>query len=148
VMGALNKPGCDAALKVGVHACTDITGYGLVGHAFEMAEGSDVTIVLEASKVPLLPRTLEFARVGVLTRTHKTTRSFLGDKLQIDDAVEPALAAVLMDAQTSDGLLLSVAAKRAADLVKELAQAGAVCAAVVGKVDKPAGVRIRLAAER
>ncbi len=54
VMAALNKPGRDAAVKVGVNACTDITGFGLVGHAFEMAEGSDVTIVFEADQVPLL----------------------------------------------------------------------------------------------
>jgi selenide,water dikinase len=144
VMAALNKPGRDAAVKVGVNACTDITGFGLVGHAFELAEASNVTLVLEASKVPLLARTLEFARQGVLTRTHKTTQAFLGDKLLVDDAVELALAGVLMDAQTSGGLLLSVTPERCAALVSELQRAGAICAATIGRVEPPGSTRIRL----
>lgn len=143
-MSALNKPGRDAAVKIGVHACTDITGYGLVGHAFEMAEGSDVTITIEAGKVPLLKRALEFARLGVLTRMQKTARTFIGEKLRIDAGVEDALAGVLMDAQTSGGLLLSVAAERCDALVTELLAAGALCAAVVGSVSPSSGVRIRL----
>jgi selenide, water dikinase len=146
VMGALNKPGRDAAVKVGVTACTDITGFGLVGHAFEMAEGSNVTIVLKAGQVPLLARTLEFARQGVLTRTHKATQSYIGEKLRIDPAVEPALAGVLMDAQTSGGLLLSVPAERCAALITELEKAGAICAALVGRVDTHNGTRIALVA--
>ena len=143
-MSALNKPGRDAAVKVGVHACTDITGYGLVGHAGEMAEGSDVTITIEADQVPLLKRALEFARQGVLTRMQKTGRAFLGEKLHIDAGVEEALAGVLMDAQTSGGLLLSVAAQRCDALVAELLAAGALCAAVVGSVGPSSNVRIRL----
>ena len=146
VMTALNKPGRDAAVKIGVNACTDITGFGLVGHALEMAEGSNVTIVLEAGRVPLLARTLEFARQGVLTRTHKATQSYAGAKLRIDAAVEPALAGVLMDAQTSGGLLLSVPADRCAALVAELENAGALCAAVVGRVEAHNGTRIALVA--
>jgi len=144
VMAALNKPGRDAAVKVGVNACTDITGFGLVGHAFEMAEGSNVTLVLEASKVPLLARTLEFARQGVLTRTHKATQVFLGDKLLVDAAVEPALAGVLMDAQTSGGLLLSVSAARCDALLSELRARDAICAATIGRVEAHDGARIRL----
>jgi selenide,water dikinase len=146
VMASLNQPGRDAGAKVGVSACTDITGYGLVGHAAEMAEGSDVKIVLEASKIPLMARTLEFARQGALTRAHKTTRSFLGAKLQIDGDVEDALAGALMDAQTSGGLLLSVSADKVDALVAELQAAGAICAAVVGRVEAADGVRIRLGA--
>jgi selenide,water dikinase len=144
VMAALNKPGRDAAVKVGVNACTDITGFGLLGHAFELAEASNVTLMLEASKVPLLARTLEFARQGVLTRTHKTTQAFLGDKLLVDDAVEPALAGVLMDAQTSGGLLLSVSAARCDALLSELSARDAICAAQVGRVEAHDGARIRL----
>ncbi len=144
-MSALNKSGRDAALKVGVNACTDITGFGLIGHSFEMAEASDVTIVIEAAQVPLLARTLEFARQGVLTRTHKTTQAFLGDKLRIDAAVEPALAGVLMDAQTSGGLLLSVPAAQCDALLSELRARDAICAATVGRVEAHDGARIRLA---
>jgi selenide,water dikinase len=143
-MSALNKPGRDAAVKVGVHACTDITGFGLIGHAFELAEASNISLVIEAARVPLLARTLEFARQGVLTRTHKTTQSFLGSKLEIDAAVEPALVGILEDAQTSGGLLISVAADRCARLVAELQSARAICAAVIGRVEPPRTARIRL----
>jgi selenide,water dikinase len=143
-MSALNKPGRDAAVAVGVHACTDITGFGLVGHAFEMAEASNVTIVIEAAAVPLFGHTIELARQGVLTRTHKDTQSFLGPRLGIDPDVEPALAAVLTDAQTSGGLLLSVPEQRCAELVAELARMGAQCAAVVGYIAPPEAHRVWL----
>lgn len=144
VMSALNRPGRDAAVKVGVHAATDVTGFGLVGHAYEMACGSDVTIVLKAGRVPLMARTLEFARLGVLTRAHKTTAGYLGEQLAVDAAVEPALAGVLMDAQTSGGLLLSVPADRCDALVTELQSAGALCAAVIGRVEPAGAARIRI----
>jgi selenide,water dikinase len=146
VMTTLNRAARDAALAVGVNACTDVTGFGLVGHAFEMAEGSDTTVVIEAARVPLMKRTLEFARQGVLTRAHKTTQTYLGAKLSIDAAVEPALAGVLMDAQTSGGLLLSVAEERCDRLTAELGARGALCSAVVGRVEPASAVRVRVVA--
>lgn len=145
VMTALNRPGRDAAVEVGVHACTDVTGFGLVGHAFEMAEGSNVSIVLDAAAVPLMDRTLEFARGGVLTRAHKTTRAYLADKLALSPRVEPALAGVLMDAQTSGGLLLSVAEERVASLAASLRRHGALCAAVIGRVEAATSQRVIVA---
>jgi selenide,water dikinase len=145
VMTSLNKPGRDAALIVGVNACTDITGFGLVGHAFEVAEASDVTLVIEASKVPLLERTLEFARKGTLTRAWKSTRSHLGAKLALD-GVDEVLANVLMDAQTSGGLFLSVPPDRCDLLVSELATAGALCSSVIGSVEPAGSARVCLRA--
>jgi selenide, water dikinase len=144
VMSALNRPGCEAALAVGVSGCTDVTGFGLVGHAFEMSQASNVTIEIHAARVPLMARALEFARLGVLTRAHKTTRSYLGEALAVDDSVEPALAGVLMDAQTSGGLLISVAADRAARLIAELTARGALTAANIGSVTPRSAVAIRL----
>jgi len=163
-MSALNKPGRDAVVAVGlgpvaadlgpaadhkggVHAGTDITGYGLIGHAFEMAEGSDVTIDFMAADVPLLPRTLEMARAGVTTRAAKTARGYLGAKLAISAGIEEALADILANAETSGGLLLSVTEPRAAALISELQRGGALCAALVGRVEKAAadGTRIRVA---
>ncbi len=144
VMTTLNRAARDAAAEIGPSACTDITGFGLVGHAFEMAEGSGVTIVLEAGRVPLMDRVLELARAGVLTRAHKSTRAYLGERLEIDPAVEPALAGVVMDAQTSGGLLLSVSAERCDGLLAALARRGVARAAVVGRVDASGRVRIRL----
>ncbi len=134
VMGALNRAGRDAAVGVGVVAATDVTGYGLVGHAFEMAQASGVSIELGARDVPLLAHALELARQGVLTRAHRSTREFVGTLLRVEESVEPALAGVLLDAQTSGGLLLSVPADREARLLAELRAAGALCAARVGRV--------------
>ncbi len=136
VMTELNRVGRDAAIRAGVdvHACTDVTGFGLVGHVFEMAEGGGVGIVLEAGEVPLMTHVLELARAGVLTRAHKSTRDFLGERLRVDPTVEPALVGVLLDAQTSGGLLLSVSPEQADTLRSALRTAGAACAAVVGRV--------------
>ncbi len=158
-MMALNRPGRDAALATGladaavsgsgadgVHAGTDVTGYGLIGHAFEVAQGSEVTIAISAGTVPLLPRTLELARAGVTTRASKTARAYLGARLEIDSAVEEPLADILANAETSGGLLLAVSPGRAAALVAELERAGALCAAVIGQVRAadPRGVRIHI----
>jgi len=143
VMSALNKPARDAALKVGVNACTDVTGFGLIGHAFELAEASNVTITLYASKVPLLEHALDLARAGTITRTSKTARQFLGPRLQIDD-VEDALVDLLADAQTSGGLLLSVAADRCAALVGALKSSGTLSADVIGVVGSPSVARVGL----
>lgn len=145
VMSALNRPGRDAAVKVGVNAATDITGFGLVGHAFEMAEGSNVTIVIRAPQVPLMAHVLDLSRAGIGTRAAKTAKQHLGPRLLIDD-VEDALADILCDAETSGGLLLSVPPQRCAALVAELQSNGALCAAVVGEVTPPDKVRIHLRA--
>lgn len=145
VMTALNRPGRDAALAVGVNACTDVTGFGLVGHAAEIAAASRVSITLHAARVPLMARTLELARAGVLTRVARGAQTYLGDALVIDPGVEEALAGVLLDAQTSGGLLLSIAAERAAALCSELATRGAICAAIVGEVGPDQAARMRVA---
>jgi len=101
-MIALNEPGCRAMTEVGVSAATDVTGFGLVGHAFEVAQASHVTIVLDALAVPLLARTIELASQGIVTRAHKGTQSHLGDRLDTGHA-DPVLSTCCADAQTSGG---------------------------------------------
>lgn len=147
VMTTLNRSARDAAVESGIdiHACTDITGFGLVGHAYEMAEGSGVSIVIEAHLVPLMEHVLEMARLGVLTRAHKTTREFLGDQLVVDPAVDAALAGVLMDAQTSGGLLLSVNRQDGETLIQALEAAGCACAAIVGHTRTAEGFDVQVA---
>ncbi len=143
VMSALNKPGALAARRVGVNACTDITGFGLIGHAAEMAAGSDVTITLHAQRVPLMRHVLDLAYEGVITRAAHTARQFLGPALRVDD-VDETMTDVLCDAQTSGGLLLSVPAARSAALVAALHEAGAICAVEVGEVGPPGPLRMHL----
>lgn len=144
VMRTLNRAARDAALEMGIHACTDVTGFGLVGHAFEMAEGSNATITLYAGRVPLMARALELARQGVLTRASRTSVEHLGARLAIDPGVEEALAGVLMDAQTSGGLLLSLPENHADALIQALQAAQTPCAAIVGRVEPATDVRVRL----
>lgn len=145
VMTISNRAARDAAVAIGVNACTDITGFGLLGHAFEMAEGANVTLTLSSGRVPLLKHALELARAGVLTRAHKSTREHLGTRLQVDGAVEPERLGVLLDAQTSGGLLFSVAPDKVASLVAELSKGATPCAAVIGSVSPPkSGIRLEL----
>jgi len=141
VMIHLNRSGRDAMVAVGVSAATDITGFGLVGHAFEMAEASNVTLVIQAEQVPMMHRALEFARQGVLTRAHKGTMAHLGNQLRIDHA-DDARAKLLCDAQTSGGLLISVPSERAGALIESLEKHEAPCAAVIGAVEPPSDHRM------
>jgi len=112
----LNRAARDAAAEGVVHACTDVTGNGLVGHAWEIARASGVRLVIEAASVPLLPWALEAAAAGHLTRGEKSNRRYVGEALSWGD-VAPALQSVLVDPQTSGGLLFALPASDAARLV-------------------------------
>ena len=141
VMSALNASASEVAKAVGVRAATDVTGFGLIGHAFEMAEASGVTIELRAESVPLIGPTLDLARGGVVTRTWKTTLESLGEGF-VSRGVDEVLVKVLADAQTSGGLLLAVRPDAVEAAVSRLRAAGTVCAAEVGVVgEKPAGLQ-------
>jgi selenide,water dikinase len=133
VMIHLNRSGRDAMIEAGASAATDVTGFGLVGHAFELADASSVTLEIEAAAVPLLERTMEFAGQGIVTRMHRDTLSHLGEKLLVRN-VDPVLVNVLCDAQTSGGLLISVPQDRTDALLMSLKRNGAPCAAVIGRV--------------
>ena len=134
VMTDLNAGACEAMVEVGVNSVTDITGFGLIGHVHEMAEASGVTVTIEASRVPLLERTLDFACEGIVTRAHKATLEHLGDRFSYQ-GVDETLVKVLADAQTSGGLLIAVAAGRVDDLVSALTRNKTRAAAVIGSVD-------------
>jgi selenide,water dikinase len=102
------------------HAATDVTGFALLGHAWEMARGSGVTIEIEPERVPLIPGALELAAQGLLTSGDKTNRLYVGDDIEIGVGVSRALTSLFFDPQTAGGLLISVDPARAADLVARL----------------------------
>jgi selenide,water dikinase len=112
----LNRAARDAALPLRVHACTDITGFGLAGHAWEMARAGAVTIRFRASAIPRLAGVEALASRGHLTRGERSNREYVGEALAFVD-VPPALQSVLVDPQTSGGLLLSVPPEDAQTLV-------------------------------
>src|SRR5207244_647553 len=111
VMTQLNKAACEAMITPGphgrplAHAATDITGFGLIGHAYEMATASNVSITIHAGAVPLMHDTLRLAEQGCLTRAHKSTLEYIGRGLKVEGVPE-VLVNVLADAQTSGGLLI------------------------------------------
>ena len=105
-----------------VHSCTDVTGFGLLGHSFEMAQGSGVTITLHTADIDLIPAALEFARMGVLPAGMYRNRTFAEPGVDAGDT-EIAVQDLLYDPQTSGGLLMAVAPEDADDLLVELKDA-------------------------
>jgi selenide,water dikinase len=129
-MLALNRAAADAlrALPAGaVHACTDITGFGLLGHATEMAAGSGVTIEISASAVPVLEGAVELADSDQgknIPGGGRNNASHFGPGVKVDAGVSPSVLNVLFDPQTSGGLLVSVSADAASNVFKALSDAG------------------------
>jgi selenide,water dikinase len=133
-MVQLNNLGRDAMLEVGAHAATDVTGFGLAGHAFEMAEGSHTTLVFELSKLPLLPGAEALAHKPYLTRASATNANYVAAGLRKEGKLDPVRLEFFYDAQTSGGLLISVPGDKAEALVSSARAKGAEAACVVGEV--------------
>lgn len=132
-MSALNKAARDAAVAYAVHACTDITGFGLIGHACEMADGSGKTLELTASAFPLLPHAREVAMMGIIPKGAYDNRGYTQDRVQMDEGVPLPVQDILFDPQTSGGLLLSLSPEEARSLLGDL-RGSCPQAAVVGRV--------------
>jgi len=134
-MAALNRGACEAGRKIGgVSAATDITGFGLAGHAGQMAKASGVTIRIDAATLPIYPRAAELAKGGLKTRGDKSNRAFLKGRYETAASVEPVREDLCFDPQTSGGLLLVVAPDRVDALVSALKAASTPAAAVIGEV--------------
>jgi selenide,water dikinase len=131
-MTALNKTASQIMRNYPVHACSDITGYGLLGHGMEMASGSSVTLIFDSAKLPLLARARRLAEKGYLTGGCKRNREYLKDKISIEKSLREGVVEVALDPQTSGGLLIALAERHAAKLVEELQAAGVKSAARIG----------------
>lgn len=135
VMTDLNEGACRSALECGVHAATDITGFGLIGHAHEMAQASGVCAEIQAKSVPFMAQVMDLARAGVVTRASKSNLAHVGAALSVGN-VEEVLVRLLADAQTSGGLLLSAPADRVDELLRALRTRRTRSAAIIGRVLK------------
>lgn len=134
VMSALNRAASETMMKVGVNACTDVTGFGLIGHLNSMMKGSDTFAVIELSAVRVIPGALELLEQGIAPGgTHRNLNSMEGN-VRWDDSLTDNDKLLLCDAQTSGGLLISLPAAKSDRLLQELAAAGVNDAAVIGKV--------------
>jgi selenide, water dikinase len=143
-MRTLNRAAADAMLAVdGVSACTDITGFGLIGHASEMAAASKVTLTLHSAKLPLLPGAYQLVSRNK-TGGMKTNREYFSPWTRVDSSVDPAVVDLAYDPQTSGGLLIAVAAPDAPRLADALDRAG-VEAARIGEATPAQDARVVLA---
>lgn len=109
--------------KVGANSCTDVTGFGLLGHTFEMALASNVTIQIDSNKVPLLPDVLELISEGMLTRGDINNRKYVGETIFFDENVKRETQSALFDPQTAGGLLISLEKERAVRFISEFSDA-------------------------
>jgi len=134
VMVASNRIGAEVMQEVGAHACTDITGFGLLGHALEMATASKCGMVLFASQVPIIPYAFEYAQMGLVPGGTHANRNFCHRSLKADPAIPSYLLDILSDAQTSGGLLISVPSDRAQSLLDQLKQRGLKEASLIGEI--------------
>ncbi|HTY82252.1 MAG TPA: selenide, water dikinase SelD, partial [Dehalococcoidales bacterium] len=133
-MTTLNKTASEVMLKIGVNACKDITGFGLLGHASEMIEGTKVGFTFNAKDVPVFPEAVEYARQGVVPGGTGRNREYRQKMVQIGKTVPSFMPDLLFDPQTSGGLLIAVPGEKAGKLLKALHAAGVEEAAVIGEV--------------
>jgi selenide,water dikinase len=141
----LNTPGPELAKLAGVHALTDITGFGLAGHALELARGAKATIVLDWAKVPLLPGVVDLARAGCVTGASERNWGGYGAEIGLPAGFDAVHQALLSDPQTSGGLLVSCAPDAVDAVLAVFARHGFGQAAVVGEVTaQGAGPRLQV----
>ena len=140
----LNKRAAELAAEAGLHSATDITGYGLLGHAGELARNSGVGLAIEAERVPLLEGALDYARRGIMPGGLGRNRAYLLEQsfVRFDEDVEAARAELLFDPQTSGGLLLALPHQDAAALLGRMAAAGEGCWEI-GRVVEGAGIAVK-----
>jgi selenide,water dikinase len=143
-MKRLSASASELALKAGTRAATDVTGFGLVGHAVQLAVASGATLVFEAAALPLFDRVEELALAGHVPGGGRNNRSYFEPRTSIADALSEGRRLAAFDPQTSGGLLLSVPASEEADLLHALRKAGWDAAARVGTVTARAAHAVEL----
>ena len=144
IMSTLNRAASNAMVKVGVNACTDITGFGLIGHLHGMMQGSGTGAILELSSIPVIPGAWELIEQGIAPGgTHRNLNE-AEQRVHWHESVSSAAKLILCDAQTSGGLLISVPQDRTDMLLRELDAAGVEGATVIGEVppDGKKGIRV------
>jgi selenide, water dikinase len=132
-VAALNQTAVEVALRYQVNGCTDITGFGILGHSLEMAKGSGVRINLRFDALPLYPNALEMYRKGETTGSNKANQLLVRDDLTLARQLNPSETEILFDPQTSGGLLISLPAEEADRLVDELRSEGVRNAQIIGE---------------
>ena len=142
-MSTLNRVAAEVAHNFTIHACTDVTGFSLMGHSVEMASASNVTIHIKTYNIPLFDDVIEAAQMGLVPAASYGNRKAITD-VQVDANLDGVWTDILFDPQTSGGLLFSVPATEGADLVKALRDMGVEGATIVGAVESFSGLAVRV----
>lgn len=132
-MATLNKYAKDVMMEVGANACTDVTGFGLIGHASEMAKGSGLTIELYSKEVPIIEAAIDFAKMGIIPSGAYSNMAFVRDDVRFAQDVPQYMQDLLVDPITSGGLLISLPEEKAHELVEKL-KGVTICNQIVGRV--------------
>lgn len=138
-MTTSNAAASKAMVRLGANGCTDVTGFGLLGHAFEMAKASNVTLEIDSANVPLLPDVIELIEAGMLTRGDKNNRVYVGDTISIAESVNGPMQSALYDPQTAGGLLVSLPREAADEFLAEIDGAR-----IIGEVKEMSGKLIEV----
>ena len=120
-----------AMQKLGANGCTDITGFGLLGHAYELANASGVSLKIKSEKVPFLIEVFELIEQKMLTRGDKNNREYVGETIEFNNKISREMQSALFDPQTAGGLLISIEAEKAEQLIEEVEQA-----VIIGRVEE------------
>ena len=142
-MSTLNRVAAEVAHNFTIHACTDVTGFSLMGHSVEMASASNVTIHIKTYDIPLFDDVIDAARMGLVPAASYGNRKAITD-VQVDKILDSVWTDILFDPQTSGGLLFSVPATEGPDLVKALRDVGVEGATIVGAVESFSGLAVRV----
>lgn len=142
-MATLNHSGKEAAVAAGVRAGTDVTGFGLLGHLFEMAKGSGVAIEVYAQQLPLMTGAWEYAAMGLVPGGAYANRDYLGDKVRFTGEIDGTTKDLMYSPETSGGLLLAVKENRLEELTRQLEAAG-LPVAMIGRAVSSETVRIEV----
>lgn len=142
VMATLNRSASMAAAEVGISAATDVTGFSLLGHAVEMADGAQLGLTLDMGAVPVLDGALETLAAGIAPGATRRNLDHFGTRVTWAPAITEIDRLLLGDPQTSGGLLFAVAPERVDALVNALEAAGSLASAVVGELTAELGVRV------
>jgi len=134
LMAMLNRDAAEIMSRFDVHACTDVTGFGLIGHIAEMVCGSNMSVRIFSEQIPVIPEALKFAAMGLIPAGAYKNREFRESMIDFGETVGRSLGDVLFDPQTSGGLLISVGSDQAEALVKALLDAGISDTAEIGEV--------------
>lgn len=142
VMVHLNKDSSEAMVKVGVSACTDVTGFGFLGHLYEMVKFSGVAAEVDSKAFELLPGAKEYASMGLLPAATYDNVDYVGKAVTFSESVDEDLKMLLFDPQTSGGLLISVPEEKLEELLEELQERGEMWVQVVGKIKEGSGIKV------